>query len=342
MRAIGRPKFYPWGHRVWIGAIGLAFLFFSIGISAEAQSPQSQWKPGQTYVLRVGASNPSHTTYAIVAAHKAIIEKNLPGVRIVMRATKGGPDNMAMMAAGELEMASNNSAAAYAAHHAKFSFKAKKPFPGLLSFFPIYTLEFGAVVLEKSSVQTFRDLIGKRIALGPKGSGAEMTIMEALDALGLSDKDFSRVQRSAPAQAFNSLAVGNVDAVVWGSGHPTGPMMEFQSTHAMRLVPFAMEDLKRIAAKYPYYSIGKLPANTYKNQPKEVAWLGGSTNSWILRSVPDELVYAMVKSLWENLSELKAAHATQKRLNEESVRMQAAILPFHPGAEKYFKSKGIL
>jgi hypothetical protein len=94
MGTIGRPKSLRSWQRASIGGIGLALIVFSIGIAAEAQSPQSRWKPGQSYVLRVGASNPSHTTYAIVAAQKAIIEKSLPGVRIVMEATKGGPDGL--------------------------------------------------------------------------------------------------------------------------------------------------------------------------------------------------------------------------------------------------------
>ena len=118
--------------------------------------------------------------------------------------------------------------------------------------------------------------------------------------------------------------------------------MEFQATHPMRLVPYELEDLKKITAKFPYYSIGKVPANTYKDQPKDVAWLGGSTNGWISKSIPDDLVFAMVKALWENLPELKNAHATQARINAEAVVTQSKILPFHPGAEKYFKSKGIL
>lgn len=142
----------------WIFGTVLALVVCFTAISGEAQSPPAQWKPGQTVVLRVGGSTPAQTTYQVVAAHKAIIEKHVTGVRMILRATSGGPDSMDMMRAGELEMSGNNSAAAYSAHHAAFKDKGKKPLP-VYSFFPIYSLEWGAIVPSDSPIRTFRDVV---------------------------------------------------------------------------------------------------------------------------------------------------------------------------------------
>jgi len=105
---------------------------------------------------------------------------------------------------------------------------------------------------------------------------------------------------------------------------------------------YDQDDLAKVAAKYPFYHSARFAAGTYEGQDEDIYWIGSSVHNWINRSVPDDLVYAMTKARWENRAELVERHASQVFLNEEIVRQQAALLPFHPGAEHYLKEIGIL
>lgn len=316
------------------GATAITFL-------STLPSLAQDWSPGDDHTITVAGSQPQQSIYAIGVAHKQLIEEALPGVRIDILATQGGNENVQLMMVGEAEMSNANSIAAYSAYHGNFVFEGQQD-QNILGFFPGYTWEIGAVVPADSAFDTFSDLEGESIALGPVGSGAEATVTSALEAMGKSDADFAFVQRSAPAQAFSSLASGQVDGVVWGTAHPAGIYLENQATQDLRYIPFSDDELTAVTETMPFYHKGELRAGTYEGQDEGVAWIGGSTHFWIAGSVPEDLVYEMVKVLWENRDALVQAHSSQEFVNEDLVRQQASLVPFHPGAHRYFLEAGIL
>jgi len=309
-----------------------------LGLAASAHA----WKPGDRATLRIANSQPNQSIYAIGVAYKNIIEQKLPGVRFEIIATQGGDENAKLMMAREAEIINANTVAPYSAHHGRFSYEGKKPDRNVLSFFPAYTWETGRMVPANSPVKDFRELVGKRVATGPVGSGVELTWRQTLEALGLKDDSFARVQRSAPTQGFNGMAANSLDAFFWGTAHPAGVVMEKAATGSLKFVSIDKADLAKIAARFPYYHAGELRANTYKGQTEAVNWVGGSTHFWVYGSLDQNLVYAIVKTLWENRETIRKSHSSQQYLDEDLVRQQAALLPFHPGAARYFKEVGIL
>lgn len=318
-----------------------ALLAASIAVALPAAA-QDSWSPGDAYTFTVAGSQPQHSIYAVGVVHKQIIEEALPGVELNIMATQGGNENVELIIIGEANMANANTIAAIAADRELKKYEGMDTKGKVLGLFPGYTAELGAVVLDGSDVKTFRDLVGKSIALGPVGSGAEATMTNAMAAIGLSDDDFERVQRSAPGQGFASLAAGQVDALVWGTAHPAGLYLENQSTQNLRFIPFVQEDLETVAAAMPGFHAGALRPGTYNGQAAAVPWIGGSTNFWVASDVPEDLVYEVVKALWENRETLAAAHASQAYLSEDLVRQQDALVTYHPGARRYFVEKGIL
>jgi TRAP transporter TAXI family solute receptor len=315
-----------------------------IGAFAFATASLADWKPGDKIVLRHAASQPVHSIYVVNAGHKAIIEREVPGVRLELTATQGGVENARLLQAGEVESANGNSTGAYSVYHGKFLAEGEAPYPDLLGWFPGYTADQGIIVNADSGFGTFRDLLGKRIALGPVGSGAEATVTQGLEAMGYSDADFANVLRTDPRSAFSALAAGNVDAVLWGTAHPASAIVEQITTRGVKLLSYDQADLAKVGAAYPFYHAARVVAGTYEGQDEDIYWIGSSVHNWINRSVPDDLVYAMTKAMWENRDELVERHPSQSPafLNEDIVRQQAALLPFHPGADRYFKEIGIL
>lgn len=318
-----------------------AITAFSAGIAVFA-STAAAWEQGDEVRLRMAASQPVHAIYPITAGIKAIVERELPGVIIDMTVTQGGVENARLIEVGEVEMANGNTLGAYSIHTGTFEAEGAEPFEQLVGLMPSYSWEIGTMVPADSDVETFRDLVGKRIAMGPQGSGAEATATQAITALGLTDSDFSRVQRSAPAQAFGSLASGQVDAVIWGTAHPAGAIVEQMATRGLRFISFTEEDMDAITAEYPYFSPGWVDPSLYDGIDEPALWVGGGTHFWTNADVDEELVYQIVRVVWENKEELKDRHPSQERLNDDLVRLQADLLPMHPGAERYFREIGVI
>lgn len=300
------------------------------------------WTEGESISLRMAASQPVHAIYPISVGFAEIVERELDGVSITLTATQGGMENARLLSAGEVELANGNTLAAYSVRYGQFAAEGEDAQEQLVALFPSYTWEIGTMVPADSDVTTFRDLVGQRIGLGPIGSGAEATASQTLAAMGLSDDDFANVQRSAVDQMFGSLSAGMVDAVIWGTAHPTGRINEQLATRGLRFIPYAEEDMAKVTAAYPYFHAGYLRDDFYENVDSTALWTGGGTHFWATRDLPDDLAYAMVKAVWENKEELVDRHVSQRFLSEDMVAMQAELMDFHPGAKRYFVEIGVL
>ena len=108
----------------------------AIAVCAFVTAYFADWKPGDSIVLRHAASQPVHSIYVVNAGHKAIIEREIPGVRLEMTATQGGVENARLLHAGEVESANGNSTGAYSVYQGEFLAAGEEPYRDLLGWFP--------------------------------------------------------------------------------------------------------------------------------------------------------------------------------------------------------------
>lgn len=328
-------------HRITRRSFALGAASATLAASLPTRT-RASWKPGDNYLIRIGGSQPVHAIYSVSAGHKAIIERTLPGVRVELLATQGGVENANLIIAEEVEAANGNAAGAYSVYFGKFEAEGLPPQKDILSWLPGYDAPQSIIVNQDSGISSFSDLLGKSIALGPTGSGAESVATSTITSLGHSDSSFRRVLRTDPKQAFGALAAGNVDAVIWGSAHPVAIIIEQITTRSIKFVSFTKEELQKVSAAIPYITAALVPAGTYDIQDSDMLWPSAGVHHWIHAKIPDDLVYAMTKAIWENRPELEAIHSSQKLLSADTVKAQAGIVPFHPGAARYFIEQKIL
>jgi len=117
--------------------------------------------------------------------------------------------------------------------------------------------------------------------------------------------------------------------------------MDISTQHDIRILNIAADITQKLTAKYPFLSAAKIPAGTYKNQTAEVSTVAVNAVLIVSSELKDDVVYNLTKTLFDNQAELGSAHAKGKELSLEKA-VKGASIPFHPGAVKYFKEKGVM
>jgi TRAP transporter TAXI family solute receptor len=268
-----------------------------------------------------------------------IISKYLPYAEATAEVTSASVDNCLLVGAKKADMAFVMADVGWDAYQGKGKFKDKLPIRTLAVLYPN---NMHIVTVEGKGIQTPADLKGKRVSTGSPGSGTEVKALRVLEAYGLDpDKDMKR-DRLGAAESAGALKDGKVDAYFWDGGLPTASITDLGATPGIKLKLIDHGDaIAKMKQKYgPLYVVGKIPAKTYPGQEKDVA-IAVVWNILICNvAMKDTVAYDILKTIFDHQPELVTVHkdAAQIKLGPQA---DGSPIPFHPGAMKYFKEKGV-
>jgi TRAP transporter TAXI family solute receptor len=197
------------------------------------------------------------------------------------------------------------------------------------------------IVTPKSAkVRTLQDLKGKDIAVGELGSGTEIMAKHILEAAGITYDDINENYLSF-SEGIESIKNGTTDVAFLSSGYPNSGIIELAANKEVEMIPVPKELTGELKKKHPAFDYGTIPANTYKGVTEDRETV--MVNSLLItnKNMPEEEVYEMTKTLFDNLEDLRKSHSSAKHIELEKA-VQKLPLPLHPGAEKYYKEKGVL
>lgn len=288
--------------------------------------------------LSFATGGTSGTYYPIGSAIASVISKNLKSIDVTAEATGASVANMKMMRSGEVDMmmgASNSTYGGYAGEH-PFEGQSVTTIRGVMSLYPEI---FQFVLLQNSGVSKIEELKGKKVAVGAPGSGTERTAKMILAAHGLTYEDINP-QYLNFGEAITSLKDRLVDCAIVGAGVPTSAVMDASTLLAIDILSLSEDKIPALLKDRPYLAVYTIPAGTYKSVNVEVK-AAGSPALWSVRhDLSEELVYNMLKTVFDNLSFVAESHAQAKTITLESA-LTAMSVPLHPGAAKFYKEKGI-
>jgi TRAP transporter TAXI family solute receptor len=186
------------------------------------------------------------------------------------------------------------------------------------------------------------DLRGKRVSLDEPGSGTLVDARIILGAFGITEKDI-KAEYLKPNQAGDKIRDGGLDAFFFVGGYPTGAIAELAAAGTgIELVPVTGPEVDKMRQQYGFFAPDTIPANTYKGVGEVKTIAVGA--QWVTSTKqPDALIYEVTKATWnDNTRKLfDAGHAKGKAIQLSTATAGAGI-PFHPGAEKFYKEKGLL
>ncbi|MBA4423512.1 MAG: C4-dicarboxylate ABC transporter substrate-binding protein [Syntrophus sp. (in: bacteria)] len=287
-------------------------------------------------VLATGGT--AGTYYPFGGGMAKIWNSKIPGMNVTAQATGASVENVRLVNRGEAELAIVQSDTIDFAFNAKEAFKEKLTKMAVLAV--LYPEVIQVVVRGDSKIDSFDDLKGMKVGVGAPGSGTEANFRQLSDGYGLKKED-TKAQYLSFSESAEQFKDKHIDAFVVTAGIPNAAIMDIGTQHSVRIINIADDKAASIVKKYPFLSPFTIPANTYKNQTSPVKTV--AVNAVLIAStdVKEDVVYNIVKSLFENQSELAATHAKGKELNLKNASSGVSI-PFHPGAVKYYKEKGLM
>ena len=193
-------------------------------------------------------------------------------------------------------------------------------------------------VVANSSINSIADLKGKTVSVGDAGSGTEFNARQLLDAYGLSFNDI-KVQNLSFGDSAEALKDGKIDAFFCVAGAPTTAVVELATTNSIHVLSVDEDKMKVLQSKYPFYTEYKIPAGTYKGVDNEVTSAAVKATFIVSDKLDEDTVYQMTKAIFENKS--KIAHAKAEQLDPKFA-VEGITIPFHPGAQKYYKEVGAM
>jgi TRAP transporter TAXI family solute receptor len=265
------------------------------------------------------------------------------GIRCSVESTGGSVYNVNTMRSGELDMGVVQSDVQYNALKGEGDeFKDAGPFEELRAVFAVHTEPFTVVARADSGIETFDDLTGKRVNVGNPGSGQRSTMEVLMEAKGWTMDDFALASELKSAEQAQALADNKIDAICFTVGHPSGTIQEATTTVDAKLISVSGPEVDQLVESNPYYAKAVIPGGMYRGTDDDTQTFGVRATFVTSTEVPDEVIYQVVKAVFDNFEDFKKLHPAFASLEKEEMVKSALSAPLHPGAERYYKEAGLL
>mgnify|MGYP006279264823 FL=1 len=297
----------------------------------------------ETQYVTIGTGGVTGVYYPTGGSICRLVNKNRDehGIRCSVESTGGSVYNLNTIAAGELDMGVCQSDWQYHAYHgsSKFEGRANKD---LRAVFSVHPEPFTVVARADSGIENFEDLKGKRVNIGNPGSGQRGTMEVLMEAYGWTKDDFKLASELKSAEQAQALCDNKIDAFVFTVGHPSGSIKEATTTCDTNLVNVTGPQVEKLVEENPYYRVATIPGGMYRNNPEDTTTFGVGATFVSSTDVSEEVIYNVVKAVFENFDTFKKLHPAFQVLKKEEMVKDGLSAPLHPGAEKYYKEAGLL
>jgi uncharacterized protein len=264
------------------------------------------------------------------------------GIRCTVESTGGSVYNINTIREGELEFGVAQSDWQYHAFNGTSKFEEVGPFEGLRAVFSVHAEPFNVMVRKDSGIDSADDLVGKRVNIGNPGSGQRGTMEVLMAAKGWTMDTFELATELRSAEQSGALCDNQIDAFVITAGHPSGNLTEAATTCDVKLIPVTGDAVDKLVSDNAYYRSATIPGGMYRGTDDDVETFGVGATIVTSADVSDEAVYALVSAVFENFDAFKKFHPAFGTLTKQDMVSAGLSAPLHPGAEKYYREKGLI
>lgn len=283
--------------------------------------------------ISIGTGGTGGLFYVIGAGMAEIINQNMPGTTARAEVTGASVENIRRVAAEQMTFGLSSSSTLYEASVGEGPFEEALPVAAMAYLYPA-VLQIATTA--DTGIKTMGDLAGKSISLGPPGSNAAVLAQRILEAHGVFDA--GNAQFLSYNEGTNALMNGTVDATVVLAGAPTAALIDLAAQRDMRLIPVDRDKVGALIEQYPFYQLHEIKPGTYEGQDAPVSVINDPATLFTHRDAPEETIYQITKTIFDNLDTLAEVHPQAANIARETA--PNTPIPLHPGAQRYFDEAG--
>ncbi len=215
-------------------------------------------------------------------------------------------------------------------------------FENLRAVFSLHGEPFTLVARRDAGIQRFDDLQGRRVNIGNPGSGQRATMEVVMAAKGWTKKDFLLAEELPAAQQSLALCHDRVQAMIYTVGHPNDSVGKAANVCDAVIVEVRDPEIDQLVADNPYYAYTTVPGGMYRGNPQPVTTFGVKATLVTSADVDADVVYALVRGVFENFEQFRKMHPALGDLQPERMVSEGLSAPLHDGAVRYFRERGWL
>lgn len=298
----------------------------------------------QQQFVSIGTGGVTGVYYPTGGAICRLVNKNRKqhGIRCSVESTGGSVYNINTIRSGELDLGVAQSDWQYHAYNGSSKFSGAGPFKQLRAVFSVHAEPISIVARRDSRVRHIDDLVGKRVNVGNPGSGSEATWNVVWKALGHTNRDLKLAAQMKSAETPSALCDNKIDAFFWLVGNPAALNKEATTTCDAVFVEVSGKAVDKLVRANPFYRYATIPGGMYRGNPNDIPTFGVGATFVTSTRVSADVVYEIVKAVFDNFADFKKLHPAFANLKESEMISDALSAPLHAGAKRYYKERGWL
>ncbi|KJS30707.1 MAG: hypothetical protein VR64_14750 [Desulfatitalea sp. BRH_c12] len=289
--------------------------------------------------LAIGTASTGGTWYPLGGGVANMINAHVKGYYAAAHPAGASLENIRAISKKQDALALSMPDTAFQAFNGTEAF-AKKPVKELRGLMSTYPIDIQFFALAGGKIKTIADLKGKKVAVGAPGSGTEAMARYVLNVFNMTYDDIDEQFLSA-TETTEALKDGNIDAGIVTLGTPAPALIDLATQRDIIFLDITPDIAEKINKEFPAYFPTTVPAGTYKGQDKPhhtLSWMGIFV---VHQDMSEKLAYDILKAVFDHKDELDKIHAQFKTISLENA-VKGMPIPFHPGAQKFFKEKGLI
>jgi len=282
--------------------------------------------------ITIGTGGQTGVYFVVGQSICKLVNRASKDIKCTAPSTGGSIANINAIKAGDMDMGVAQSDWQFHAFNGSSKFEGEK-FENLRAVFSVHGEPFTVIARQDADIGNFDDLKGKRVNVGNPGSGQLATMEVLLDAKGWSMDDFALASELKPAEQAAALGDNKVDAIVYTVGHPNGSIQEATTTTEANIVTVDGDAVQGLIDDNPFYAEATIPGGMYTGTDEDVKTFGVKATFVSSADVDDEVIYEVVKAVFENFDRFRKLHPAFANLKEEEMIAAGLSAPLHDGAE---------
>jgi TRAP transporter TAXI family solute receptor len=306
-------------------------LLLSCFTLTSAKAENADWPKS----LTIGTASPGGV-YLPYGRFLATLWTEKLGIRADAVATQGPIHNIKLLALGGAQIGFTTMGIAKQGWNGTDTWTEGKRYQNIRALFPMYDTPFILPVLRRSGITTLQQLDHKPVGVGPRaGTGGEY-IPSVMQLLGVAPE----IKYGTVDDEANELLTGRYTASATMTGSPVPALTRAESKEPLTFIALSPEQIDVVLKKFPELSASTISAKAYKSLEKDYATFGVYNFAIGRADLPDDLVYQLIKVLFENVPALVREVAAATDTIPQNVSKDT-FLPLHPGAIRYYREIGL-